>query len=283
MNWLQLLISLGCRNTHHSQSLSDISTNGSYTSPDSLPYPNVDCIQECLDTPVPDGILQKLAFPQPILKKDVPPQSNAPGPQSKPRLSLKRTSKVYTSPDTISHEDSPVPSTASGDIYCGYKCTPPLSDSEVSVSNEVETCMPSPVTSLDLNDVTTCSSEVKEALFHVESALSYASHVESVLSHACDVLYEHSIPHDIKLHPPDKISFSSPQFTVSSASPKSTFDKVAPVQHGGKPHTLCPTPYTGKKEKHLSPSGNKARVTTMLSHLYPLAMHTDHHYCQAKA
>ena len=102
-------------------------------------------------------------------------------PQPKPRLSLKRTSNVHTSADAISHKDSPVHS--SGDVYCGPKHAPTLSDSNLGVSNEVETGIPSPVVLPDLNDITTGWSEVREAL----------SWVESVLSHACDVLYEHSI------------------------------------------------------------------------------------------
>ena len=161
----------------HSESLSDISpaqADGSYTSPDSLPYPNVDCIQECLDIRVPDGIMQKLALPKPILKKYVSP-SNVPRPQPKPRLSLKRTSKVHASPDAISHQDSPVPSTASADVYCGSKYTPTLSDSNLGVSDEVETCIPSPVASLDLDDTTTCSSGVREVLSHIERA--YLMHI----------------------------------------------------------------------------------------------------------
>ena len=72
------------------------------------------------------------------------------------------------------------------------------------------------------------------------------------------MLYEHSLPHDIKLHPPDKFSLNSPQLSVCSALPKSPLDKVAPVQQGGSPHNLCPILYTGKKEKHLSHFGDKA-------------------------
>ena len=180
----------------------------------------MDCIQGCLDTPVPNGILQKLGLPQPILKKDVPPWPNVPRPQPKPRLSLKRTSKVHASPDAISHKDSPIPSTASDDVYCGSKCTPTLSDYNLGVSNEVETCIPSPVASPDLNDVTTCSSEVSEAL----------SHVKSALSHAYGGL-EHSLTHDIKLHPPDKSHLNSPPLSVTSASPKSLFDSSAWQQY----------------------------------------------------
>ena len=238
------------------QSPSDVSlaqakdVNGSHVNPDSFPYPSVDCIQECLDTPVPNGIQQRLALPRPksrprlSLEKDVPSWPDVPRPQSKPRLSLKRASKVPNSPD-VCHQDSPVPAIASEDVYHASTCTPTLSDS--GVSNEVKTCIPSPVTSPDLNDVTTYSSEVSKAL----------SHVESALSHAYAVL-EHSLTRDIKLHPPDKSHFSSPPLSVTSASPKSPFDKVVPVQCGSSTHNLCPTLYTGKKEKHLNCSGDKA-------------------------
>ena len=83
------------------QSPSDVSlaqakdVNGSHVNPDSFPYPSVDCIQECLDTPVPNGIQQRLALPRPkprprlFLKKDVPSWPDVPRPQPKPRLSLK--------------------------------------------------------------------------------------------------------------------------------------------------------------------------------------------------
>ena len=143
----------------HSQSLNDISpaqANASYINPSSLPYPSVDCILASRDTPVPDGILQRQVLPRPKpkpwlskkdvllwpdvpkLEKDVPPWPDVPRPQPKPRLSLKRTSKVPTSPDVISHQDSAVPST------------------------DTETCIHSPVALSDLNDVTTGSSEIRE-------------------------------------------------------------------------------------------------------------------------
>ena len=149
------------------QSQSDIfpaQADVSYTNPDSLPYPSVDCIPECRDTPVPDGILQRQILPWPkpkpwLSKKDVPPWPNILRPQPKPRLSLKRASKVPTSPD-VCHQDLPVPDIACEDIYCASKCTPTLSDSDLGVSDEVETCIPSPIASPDLNDVTTYSSEV---------------------------------------------------------------------------------------------------------------------------
>ena len=87
----------------HSQSLSDISPSQadvSYINPSSLPYPSVDCIPACRDTPVPDDILQRQVLPRPkpkpwLSKKDVPSQPNVPRPQPKPRLSLKRLVK-YT-------------------------------------------------------------------------------------------------------------------------------------------------------------------------------------------
>ena len=94
----------------------------SYTNPDSLPYPSVDCIPECRDTPVPDGILQRQVLPWlkpkpwlskkdvppcpvvPRLQKDVPPWPCVPRRQPKPRLFFKKTSKIPTSPDVISHQ-----------------------------------------------------------------------------------------------------------------------------------------------------------------------------------
>ena len=246
---LQVVMRPSCSPT---QSPSDVSlaqakdVNGSHVNPDSFPYPSVNCIQECLDTPVPNGIQQRLSLPRPksrpqlSLKKDVPSWPDVPRPQSKPRLSLKRASNVPNSPDVV-------PAIASEDVYHASKCTSTLSDSDLGVSDEVETCIPSLVASLDLNDVTTCNSEVSEGL----------SHVKSALSHAYAVL-EHSLACDIKLHPPDKSHFNSPPLSVTSASPKSPFDKVAPVQCRSGTHNLCPTLYTGKEEKHLNCSGDKA-------------------------
>ena len=75
--------------------------------------------------------------------------------------------------------------------------------------------------------------------------------------------------HVTKLHPPDKSDLKH------STSPKSPFNKVALVQHGGRSHTLCPAPYTDKKEKHLGHSGDKAlgdenTHQPMISPLIPL-------------
>ena len=151
------------------KSLSDISPAqpyGSYTNYDSFPYPSVDCIPNFMGTPVPDGNQQKQALPrskskpQLNLPKAVPPWLDVPRPQPRPRLPLKRTSKVPTSPD-VSSQDLPVPPITSGDVYCDSKCTPILSDSK---SDEAETCIPSPVVLPDLNDVITCSSEVQETI-----------------------------------------------------------------------------------------------------------------------
>ena len=75
---LQAVMRPSCSPT---QSPSDVSlaqakdVNGSHVNPDSFPYPSVDCIQECLDTPVPNGIQQRLALPR---------------PKPRPRLSLKK-------------------------------------------------------------------------------------------------------------------------------------------------------------------------------------------------
>ena len=150
------------------------------------------------------------------------------------------------SPD-VCHQDSPIPAIASEDVYHASKCTPTLSDSDLDVSNEVETCISSPVASPDLNDVTTYSSEVSEALSRVKSALFHAYAVP-----------EHCLTCDKKLDPPDKSHLNSPPLSVTSASPKSPFDRVAPAQHGSSTQNLCPTLYTGKKEKHLNCLGDKA-------------------------
>ena len=72
-------------------------------------------------------------------------------------------------------------------MYIVLPSVHPISDSDLGVSDEVETCIPSPVASPDLNGVTTYSSEeVSEALSPVESALS---HAYAVLEHSltCDI------------------------------------------------------------------------------------------------
>ena len=238
---LQAVMRPSCSPT---QSPSDVSpaqakdVNGSHINLGQFPGLSMHGIPKCWDTPIPDGISQRLTLLRPIPKPWLSLKKNAPRPQPKPRLSLKRACKVHTSPDAISHYDSPLYSTVSGDVHCGNKCTPIPSHPEVGDSNEVETCIPGPVASLDLNDVTTCSSEVSEALSHVEYAV-----------------LEHSLTCGIKLHSPDKSHLNSPPLSITSASPKSLFDKVVPAQCGSSTHNLCPTLYTGKKKKHLNCSG----------------------------
>ena len=269
--------------------------NGLHVNPDSFPYPSVDCIHECRDTPVPNGIQQRLALPRPksrlqlSLKKDVPSWPDVPRPQPKSRLSLKRASKVPNSPD-VCHQDSPVPAIASEDVYHASTCTPTLSDSDLGVSNEVKTCIPSHVASPDLND--TYSSGVGEAL----------SHVKSALSHAYAVL-EHSLKCDIKLHPLTKVISTVlpcqlllphlkaplikwPQFSVEAVL-------ITYVQHCtlARRRNISIVQVTWPLVMRilinlwLVPLSFRVLLTivpTMLSHLYLLAMHTDHHYCQAK-
>ena len=85
---------------------------GSHINLDPFLGPHMDGIPKCQDTPIPNGISQRLALPWPkpkphlSLQKDVLLQ-----PDPVPKLSLKRTSEVYTSPDAIIHQDSPVHST----------------------------------------------------------------------------------------------------------------------------------------------------------------------------
>ena len=83
--------------------------------------------------PVKAGPSRPKPRPWLSLKKDVPSWLDVPRPQSKPRLSLKRASKVPNSPD-VCHQDSPVPAIASEDVYHASKCTPTLSDSDLGVS-----------------------------------------------------------------------------------------------------------------------------------------------------
>ena len=127
IRWLQAVVGPSCSPT---QSPSDGSlakakdVHGSHINLDPFPGPHVDGIPKCQDIPIPDGISQRLALPWPkpkphlSLKKDVLLQLDVPRSYPVPKLSLKRTSEVYTGPDTISHQDSPVHSTASGDVHC---------------------------------------------------------------------------------------------------------------------------------------------------------------------
>ena len=82
----------------------------------------------------------------------------APKDPTSSMWSLKRTSEAHTSSDAIIHHDSLVYSTASGNVHCGSKCTTVYHDPEISVSDEDETCIPSPaaLTSSLATEVTQC-------------------------------------------------------------------------------------------------------------------------------
>ena len=199
---------------------------------------------------------------------------------------MKRASKVPNSPD-VCHQDSPVPAIASEDVYHASKCTSTLSDSDLGVSDEVETCIPSPVASPDLNDVTTCSSEVSEGLSYVESALS---HAYAVLEHSltCDTkVISTVLPCQLLLPHLKAPLIKWPQFSVEAVL-------ITYVQHCtlARRRNISIAQVTRPLVMRilinlwLVPLSCRVLLTivpTMLSHLYLLAMHTDHHYCQAKA
>ena len=137
----------------------------------------MDGIPKCQDTPIPDGSSERLALLRPELKpclflqKDALLQLDVPRPDPEPKLSLKRTSEVYTSPDAIIHQDLLVYSTASGNVHCGSKCTSVHHDLEISISDEDETCIPSPTVLLDQRDITSSmATEVAQCHFHSAQA-----------------------------------------------------------------------------------------------------------------
>ena len=196
----------------------------------------MDGIPKCQDTPIPDGSSERLALlrpePKPCLslQKDALWQLDVPRPDLEPKLSLKRTSEVYTSPDAIIHQDSPVHSTASGDVHCGSKCTSVHHDLEISVSDEDDICIPSPTLQLDLKDIPS-SLTTKAAVCCFDSSLTHASGMD----------YKHSTQHDIKSPPPDDIGLNSPLSSVCTVSPKGplSVDKPARVKSMSSPHNLC--------------------------------------------
>ena len=130
IRWLQAVVGPSCSPI---QSPSDGSlaqakdVHGSHINLDPFPGPHVDGIPKCRDTPIPDGSLERLALlrpkPKPCLSlpKDVLLQLDVPRPDSEPKLSLKRISEAHTNPDAFI-QDSPVYSTASGDVHCGSEC-----------------------------------------------------------------------------------------------------------------------------------------------------------------
>ena len=119
--------------------------NGSDINLHPFPSPSGDGIPKCQDTPNPDGVPGRLVLlrpepkPQLFLQKDGLLQLDVPRPDYEPKLSLKRISEAHTSLDAFIHQDSPVHSTASGDVHFGSKCTSIHHDLEISVSDEDET------------------------------------------------------------------------------------------------------------------------------------------------
>ena len=164
------------------------------------------------------------------MQKDVLWQLDVPRPDPEPKLSLKRTSEVYTSPDAIIHQDSPVHSTASGDVHCGSKCTSVHHDLEISVSDEDEICIPSPALLLDLKDIPS-SLTTKAAVCCFDSSLA----------HAPRMCYKHSTQHHINSPPPDELGLNSPPSSVCTVSAKGplSVDKLARVKSMSSPHNLC--------------------------------------------
>ena len=146
---------------------------------------------------------------------------DVPRPDPEPKLSLKSTGEAHTSPDAIIHRDSPVHSTANGDVHCGSKCMSVHHDLEISVSDEDETCIPSPTVLPDQRNITSSvATEVAQCHFHSTQA------PESSMGH------KHSTQHDIKSHPPDDVGLNSPPSSVCTVSPKGplSVDKLARVQ-----------------------------------------------------
>ena len=129
------------------------------------------------NTPIPNGISQRLALPQPkpkphlSLQKDVLLQLDVPRPDPESKLSLKRTSEAHTNPDAIIHQDLLVHFTASGNVHWGSKCTSVHHDLEISISDEDETCIPSPAVLPDQRDITSSlATEVAQCHFHSAQA-----------------------------------------------------------------------------------------------------------------
>ena len=228
--------------------------HGSHINLNPFPGPHVDGIPKCQDTPIPDGSSERLALlgpkPKPCLslQKDVLQQLDVPWPDLEPKLSLKRTSEVYTSPDAIIHQDSPVHSTASGDVHCGSKCTSVHHDREISVSDEDEICIPSHTSLPDLKD-TPSSLTTKAAVCCFDSSLAHASGMG----------YKHSTQHDIKSPPPDEVGLNSPLSSVCTVSPKGplSVDKLARVKSMSSPHNLCIRLDADEKEECLLCMGDR--------------------------
>ena len=140
--------------------------------------------------------------------------------------SLKRTSEAHTNPDANIHQDLLVHSTASGNVHCCSKRTSVHHDLEISISDEDETCIPSPAALPDQRDVTSSlTTKVVVGCF------------DSSPAHAPSVGYKHSTRY-IKSHPPDKVGLNSPLSSVCTVSPKGPLsaDKLARVKSMSSPH-----------------------------------------------
>ena len=136
---------------------------------------------------------------------------------------------------------------ASRDVLHGSKNTSIPCDPEISVSDEDETCIPSPAALPDQRDITSSlATEVAECHFHIAQ------------TPASGMGYQHSTQHDIKSHPPDEVGLNSPHSSVHTVSPKGPLsaDKLARVKSMNCLHNLCPMLYTDEK-KCLGKLGNK--------------------------
>ena len=172
----------------------------------------------------------------------------APKDPTSSMQSLKRTSEAQTSPDAFIHQDSPVHSTASGDVHCGSKCMSVHHDLEISVSDEDETCIPSPGALPDQRDITS-SWATEVAQCHLHSAQAPASGMG----------YKHSNQHNIKSLASDEVGLNSPHSSVCTVSPKDplSVDKLARVQSMSSPHNLCTTLETDEKDECLLCMGDR--------------------------
>ena len=145
-----------------------------------------------------DPFLSSVGSKPPVALTPTSHKFRAPKDPTFSMLSLKKTSEAHTSPDAIIHQDSPVHSTASGDVHCGSKCTSGHHDLEIGVSDEDETCIASPAALPDQRDVT--SSLTTKAVVGC---------FDSSPAHASGVGYKHSTQYDIKSHPPDEVGLNS--------------------------------------------------------------------------
>ena len=118
----------------------------------------------------------------------------------------------------------------------------------ISVSDEDETCIPSPAALPDQRDITSSlATEVAECHFHIAQTL------------ASGMGYQHSTQHDIKSHLSDEVGLNSPHSSVHTVSPRGplSVDKLAGVKSMNCQHNLCPMLYTDEEEC-LGKLGNKA-------------------------